>query len=286
MKTFQIILFSMLSLAPNLVQASPLVIDGRDAKKNEYPAVTSIELYKGNGMSLWTATFISDNTLLTAAHCVYGYQDDDIILPKDFKIKKILIHEAYKNIKEQEKNGMGGYEYLKIAYDMALIVMDGSSSNVYMKTSTSPKPGSAIIVGYGGKNLLTVAQMNQKTDESIGIKRIGKLYIEEVNTLGRIDSSVRVFNARHWYSFTDMYSAAYGEKTSITSRGDSGGPLIQNGKVVGVISSTDATQQDATTVYNMTAYFAGLHSGIFADLCDEAKKAGSSIWETGFSIRI
>jgi len=279
--SISIFLFSAFT---GFVQASPQIIDGRDSKKHEFPSVVSIEVFIGNEMSICTATFVSDNTLLTAAHCVYRFLeakenkiDAEIILPERFSLKKVLIHQVYKNIKDEEKNGVPGYEYLKLANDLALIVMNGNKSKVHMGISTHPKLGKASMVGFGGKNLLTVSQMNQRPDDTIGIKRIGSLYIEDINSLGRIDSKRRVFNTRSWFDFSDRYSLAFDEKTSVFTRGDSGGPLIQEGKVVGVIAGTDATQQDEKKVFSVVNYFAGLHSSVFAQLLDEAKKNGSSI---------
>jgi hypothetical protein len=268
---------TLIAVCAQAAFAESFIIDGRNAQKNEYPAVISLEIFSGNQMSICTATFISDNTLLTAAHCLYEHENNDFILPPGFNIKKTFVHSAYKKIKDDEKNGVRGFEYLKMAYDVALIVLDGEKSKFIMPHSVYPKKIKSIIVGFGGKNLLTVAQMNKKTDETIGIKRVGTLDIESINTLGRIDSSTRIFNARAWYHFFDRYSASYGSKNSVSTRGDSGGPLIQNGKVVGVIAGSDAKNQNEFTVYSTTNYFAGLHSAAFKELVDEAKNAGSTL---------
>ena len=82
--------------------------------------------------------------------------------------------------------------------------------------------------------------------------------------------------ARHWYHFNDARSAD-APHLAISSRGDSGGPLIQNGQVIGVISGVDRTDQDETTVYSTKTYFAGLHTRDFEEIASQAIADGSTL---------
>jgi secreted trypsin-like serine protease len=250
--------------------ASPRIIGGRDALPHEYPYVIKLKIVRSNrAISICTATFISSNTLVTAAHCLRP-TDLLVITPTGTEVKDIFIPEVFLN---------SSMDADRVNADVALIVLESrQSSNTMIPFSSKPKTGPAEIIGFGGKILMTVAQHNQQGDSSAGVKRVGNVELDRVSPMGRIDSKREVFKARIGYLFSEAM-ASVNVHGALSSRGDSGGPLIQNGKVIGVISGVDKTDQDETTIYSTRNYFTGLHTRHFDEISSKAIAAGSTLKE-------
>jgi secreted trypsin-like serine protease len=263
-------------------EASPLIIGGREAGKTEFPEVVDIETFNAQGgMSLCTASFVSDNTLLTAAHCVYPYlrfkkNGAEIVVPGRSTVKDVFISESFRIYQQQLENQTNGADLMKLHSDLALIVLNEKLQVKTLEINRYPQIGPVKIVGFGGKNLMTVSQLNQHPDSSVGVKRVGKTKLEWISPLGRMDSQREVYQARHWYYLNDVL-AAREPHLALSSRGDSGGPLLQKGKIIGVISGVDITDQDEKRVYSTRTHFTGLHTGVWDELVSAAKKAGSSL---------
>jgi len=267
---------------PGHAYASPLVIGGKDLNTGEYSAVTDIETFIGSNMgNICTATFISNNTLLTAAHCVFQYlnaHDAELILPAGAQVKAVFIPNAFTEFKNQELRRIPGAEFEKINADVALIVLQKPITTNTISISTYARTGTAMMIGFGGKQLLPVTKLNRAMDETAGVKRKGFTEVAMIHSSGRIDSRMEIYQARKWFHFSDYFRSQEPHQ-ALASRGDSGGPLIQYGKVIAVTSGTDASHQDENQVYSSRTYFAGLHSDYFKEIKEKATQAGSTLAE-------
>ena len=266
-----LILLSLISL--NVLSR---VIDGIDAKEGQYPNVISYEVFADNNMSLCTGTFVSENTIITAAHCLAKFlkmqkngEEVDLSFPeRDMVVKDIVISKQY--LRDYEKYEMQLY---RTGYDIAFIILTQNFKKYLgMKVNhQKAQLGEAIIVGFGGTLVRSVEEQNESVDPNIGIKRYGKTKLAKIYLYGRIDSKKQSYET----SIFDYFFSS--SKIAMSSRGDSGGPVIQDGKIIGIISGVDASDQTESKVNSLTMYMAGTHSELFQDLVDEVQEKGGLV---------
>ena len=187
------------------------VTNGLDINEGTYPAV--VQILMGNASC--TGTFVSETTMITAAHCVL--EGDEIrsvrVAQTGAQSTKILVH-------PNATGNVGGE-------DLTVVIFPRQPGQKVMPLSKrKPQAGDAItIVGYG---LSDVSQNN-----SAGTKRLGK------NKLLDASGNELVFGGE----LRNVGAAGNGENSASAS-GDSGGPMFISDELVGVTSG--GTTQDDT----------------------------------------
>lgn len=75
------------------------VVGGTTTEKNEFPFMTAIGV-KDNNEIEWKCggSLVSDQHIITAAHCLNGYQDNDDL------IRKLVVRVGGKNLKNEDSN--------------------------------------------------------------------------------------------------------------------------------------------------------------------------------------
>lgn len=170
------------------------VTNGAAIGNDEYPAVVRISL----GGSSCTASFLSDDVLLTAAHCVRNKT-----FPKDVKV---LVHPLYTASTGANRT------------DLALIKFSEKKSDYHVEISSRPPKAKEqiTIVGFG------LSDAEDKTTS--GVKRMGR------NVLDSRENGLLVFSGV-------VRGSAKDGAESASASGDSGGPMFLEGKQVGVTSA-------------------------------------------------
>jgi secreted trypsin-like serine protease len=191
------------------------VVNGKALKESDFPAVIQIAYDMGGGASATcSATWISDRTVLTAAHCIEGADSSPGKVSvvrgtgKGLRALKAISHPTYR-----PNSGSG--------HDIAILVFKEQSSQFYIPVAlTQAQAGDPLtIVGFG--------KFDHLNGKSGGTKRMGTNKVSAIDYQGRVD-------------FVGLVSPINNEGTgeSVTnSQGDSGGPMIIKSRVQGVSSS-------------------------------------------------
>lgn len=247
------------------------IIDGLDSHSKDFIPVVQLDFYYSNKFSICTGAFISAETILTAAHCVANFleakksdPEAELILPRGIEVKGIFIPNAFYHLNRSEKKANTDVSLLKVPHDLALIVLNKSWVHEFYAYSVNPGLGESMIVGVGGKNLLTIRQLDQGNDPSSGVKRYGNISIAKISHDGLMETREVSYKSSSF-------------RWANASRGDSGGPVIQNKRVIGVISGVDRTQQNQNEVFKLKTYLAGVHSPSFQEIREKAIEIGSTI---------
>ncbi|XP_014482343.1 PREDICTED: trypsin-7-like [Dinoponera quadriceps] len=216
------LLILCLMLIVSALSLDSRISGGKSTTINEYPYQVSIHY---QNKLLCGGSIISDQWVLTAAHCVYG---------RIFKFFKIRLGSSY-----QEKDGI---EFMNITtiyfhemydedtndYDVALIKLPTPlkfgplvKSVTLAKSSTIVKPDyKAVVTGWG---------------ETSAAGAISKVL--QVLTVPIIDQEVcKKIYARYRIVTPTMVCAGYTTDGKDTCHGDSGGPLVYNGVQIGIVS--------------------------------------------------
>jgi S1-C subfamily serine protease len=190
--------------------ASRLLIDnGRAAATGEYPAV--VFYLKQNAIFGCTGTFLDDVRLLTAAHCIY---DADRVIIKigetDVVSVRTVIHPAYDATRADERQPS----------DLAIVYFPPGTSRSSMHISRRGVAVGApvMMVGFGVDSRKSILKQ--------GDKEVGSSVVDHIDQ-GYITSSCR--------SLVEVLPAGM---CVALNGGDSGGPLLSGGEVIGVASGT------------------------------------------------
>ena len=190
--------------------SSPLVTDGVEISTSEFPSVVRLDL----GDALCTGTFISSTTVITAAHCL---ESRNVVFFNRIPSSKLVKNSAYSRNSLSDDIGIA-------------IFPQGTAPDQTNLLGRSPKPGeSATIVGYGN------SFYNTPFDEKgvgAGIRRKG------LNTVHRLNGEI-----------VSLKANPTAESRSICGSGDSGGPLLIEGKIAAVTSARTLDRSPPECLY-------------------------------------
>ncbi|XP_065270552.1 mast cell protease 3-like [Emys orbicularis] len=220
MQLFMLILLPVASLLPPGTQAGE-IIGGQEAQPHSRPYMAYLDIQRGNNSLLCGGFLVSENFVLTAAHC---------------KGDKITVKLGAHNIREHEESQqviLVGHQYLHLDYGkephnndiMLLKLAKRAKLNRWVKTINLPhtkkkvKPGrKCSVAGWGrtvAQNNLTLATTLQEVDVEV-LKDDKCMY-------------------RH-YNASTMMCVGDPEKGKDSAMGDSGGPLVCGKTAQGIVS--------------------------------------------------
>lgn len=187
------------------------VIGGEVIDDTDYPYVVGLEMDGGK----CTGTFVSDTTLITAAHCVVD-TETVTVMENSAVSTKIMFHRKYDDSLSQQQ------------YDLAVVLFPTGSAPAWTSLVSAPfeEGDEATIIGYGCTDW--------KKRRSSGVRRLGTTYVVDVNEeTGVIKSNLR--------------------GGASVCPGDSGGPLLA-GEFVGGIASTGNKEKLNSKHANVLSY--------------------------------
>ncbi len=189
-----IYLLFLLAIIISTATARNKIFDGVVIENEEFPAV--VKIYTGSFTGVCTGTFISHNTLITAAHCVIKSESP-------FKAQNFMMaltangtavsRKVYFN-KKFQYHLTNGFQY-----DIAIVVFPDNTA-----PATIPLSKEILSRWYGQK--VTMVGFGTYEGGYDGKKRVGTNYARRV--MGSIE-------------------VRYGLYSSTVGKGDSGGPLLR-----------------------------------------------------------
>lgn len=209
----------LVSTASFATDFSTRIIGGQPAETGEWP--TMVQLFEGDVDSAEAeyfcgGTLISDQWVLTAAHCFYGDNGEIDKLPTDVfviakssgvlgqgqkvEVSQIFIHEQYAVANQYDS-------------DIALMELESVVNNPALQSFYYGEPGAgcmADIVGWGATSSITSAQASEVLkDAEVPVVEQSKC----VEAMGGVITG-------------NMFCAGFEEGGTDTCPGDSGGPIF------------------------------------------------------------
>ncbi len=225
---------------PNPSQKSDLnITNGRIVLDSDYPEVVNLyrRVYqngKVKGGATCTGTWVAENTILTAAHCTGDGPSDANGLVENVEIVVFEITDhttkpkatkgitrvvaAYRNKLWEKDKSFNRYD-LAILKTQEIQANERPRGAIAISSVPAKLKDSVEIIGFGFNNM---SNFGKSGDD---LKRVGRNVIDSVSD--------------GFYGLTgevkDVASGATGEGSS-AGQGDSGGPMLLNGQLVGVAS--------------------------------------------------
>ncbi|XP_076301532.1 chymotrypsin-2-like [Lasioglossum baleicum] len=231
------------TIAAILPWFDPRIVNGEDAKEGDIPYQVSLQ-NKGSDFHFCGGSVLSENYVITAAHCVEGKNPSGIKVVAgtinlskpnvERDIVKIITHENY-NSRDSWKN------------DIALLKVEKPFSKSKL-ISFVPLPSANDVI----------QPNSQATVSGWGRLRQGgptTIHLQRVNILIANQDYCKLMYNKAGYNIFESHVCAYDPKVEKGScNGDSGGPLTVNGKIVGLVSwAMGCALTDYPTVYTRVA---------------------------------
>ncbi len=193
------------------------VTNGVRIAEGEFPAVRQILRRSGSSNYICSGTFISDNALLTAAHCV------DTQIPWNNRLESTGEHALHAWRHLDYHGSMGGS-------DLGLLIFPDHTATEFASIRAAlPKKGDPlVIVGYGNNEVWTTSSWwsgKQITGSGAGIKRKGS------NVVASLDHGMIRF-----YGVPGRTPSITPGENVLSASGDSGGPLFIDSALAGITS--------------------------------------------------
>jgi len=223
---------------------------------SKYPYMTGLQ---SAYVTFCGATLVAHNVLLTAAHCMDAMTDETFakIGSEKFYIQSKVVHPNFK----LKAHMVGGKNGPIPEYDYMLLVLD--------RDSAAP-----IVVLEDGIDWNDKATIIGKGIHSFDGNPVFSLHEAEIDIISKADDIKSTCSSyRGAFHTNHMICAASPGKDSCS--GDSGGPLLQNGKQIGVVSyGFGCAKFEYPGVYARVSY---AHSWITSEL-KAIKDAGKSFY--------
>jgi secreted trypsin-like serine protease len=201
-----------------------------DSDEAAFPAVVQLMIKSGNNSRFCSGFFVNEYQVLTAAHCVKDLGSDlpelylvaggsPMFEHRSAKALRYFVHPDYDHGQQQIAN----------PYDIAVVEFPAGSAESSIRLSSRPAHvnDAITLVGYGSdQNVAGVS--STATGTGTGIKRYGQNSIKAL--ADGILSVVGVDRTRPGLQ-RGQYVA--------TAQGDSGGPVLLNAEVIGVMVAVD-----------------------------------------------
>ncbi len=265
------------------------VVDGAPAVDD--PAVHVLLLIDPSSstvVSSCTGTFVSDNTLITAGHCVPAAGEKYVLLATNGlelektgkpPAKAVAPLKAFFD-PSLESNSRGGRDVgpsQSPEIDLAILVFaDHTSSDWLPLANTAVTVGTEVkLVGYGSSHAI-----DPEKDQSSSVKKL--MGYNKIAPLDAIKGNMPTEGLLFTFAWGEPGEAAkHGEKTVSGAPGDSGGPLIANGVIVGTVSrgvtSKDVPSLEQQIGTNTLNVFVDVTNRVAKNLLAQAAAAGARI---------
>lgn len=250
------------------------IVNGTESQAQ--PAIGMIYQQNGDHLFLCTGTFVSSNTMITAAHC-FPFGTDIAYVPgtswdlTDATVVAEIGRSAIRSIKTivspvllHSGDGIASTDSQK---DLAVVIFpDGTAPATLPILRRAATDGEAVdLYGFGRTEIDEVHAAS--TPGTRTIKRHGRNQIAKKDELkSSYPNTLLLFGA----------ASGKGSTGSLGSNGDSGGPLLIGNAVAGIASTVglasglgSVTSEEAFTVYS------DLNSAFAQNFYREAEKAGA-----------
>lgn len=235
------------------------IYGGMDASIENFPHHVAIE-HNGKGVYLCGGAIISDTQVITAAHCVYGLGSDELTVRSGtntlksggslHNVKKVKVHEEYELSRNKAKQHKSVYDSSH-ENDIALIRVDTPfkfnekcrAIGMFDKGEGIPLGDMANVTGWGN------------TYERFGLS--SKLKFADLPILHKTIYNL-AYLKKGGSSNGKICAGDYNSVglTKDSCHGDSGGGLVVNGRLAGIVSSgKKCGLPDYPGVYTEIAYF-------------------------------
>ncbi|XP_039966588.1 trypsin alpha-3-like [Bactrocera tryoni] len=197
-----------------------LIVGGSEVTEKKYPYFVRLHFH---GEFICGGALVRNNAVLTAAHCV---EDSN---GKDLNVKALSVHADTINlgdtgVEREIKYAMVPKEYdaETLNYDVAVLILSSTIPNA----SVIPLGKSVVAAG---TNCLVIGHGHTE-EGGVVSKQLQEIHVPVVSR----EDCQRKYRGKDLITQYMMCASEPGKKDSCT--GDSGGPMICNGKQAGIVS--------------------------------------------------
>lgn len=196
------------------------VVNGERADEKTYPAVKYILI--GEKQALCSGTFVSDQVYITAAHCTVNSLDEE------FKPDQIKVYDS-REVDRDNTQGIKAIKFYrhplaskdpdKMGYDLAVVVFPKGTSADYLPLGNVglEEDDDITLVGFGPS-----AKKKTDNEKRFGTSNITSLTNDKTLAISELD-----------------------DKRAYTTEGDSGGAVIENQFLKGLVSGIVSEEKNA-----------------------------------------